>query len=147
MVRRRRDQADAWCGVTGPGDPWVNLSRRKVSAFAGFRSLCHLDLDFLSAYQIPAGNAEAGACHLFDGRTAVIGCACGVQSFFTFTAFTGVGFAVEHVHGKGKGLMGFLRNGTIGHGACLKPFYNAVHALNFLNGDAFFRETEVHKAS
>ena len=105
-----------------------------MSAFARFCSLRHLDLNLLSAHQIPAGHAETGGCHLLDGGTAVLAAPCGVQTFIALPAFTGVGFSVKMIHGNGKGLMGFLRDGAIGHGAGLEPLYDLVYALHFLNG-------------
>ena len=54
---------------------------------------------------------------------------------------------MEHVHGKGQRFMGFLGNGTVGHGAGLEMTDDAVHALHFLDGDRLSRIIEVQKAS
>ena len=54
---------------------------------------------------------------------------------------------MEHVHGQGQRFMGFLGNGTVGHGAGLEMTDDAVHALHFLDGDRLSRIIEVQKAS
>ena len=62
-------------------------------------------------------------------------------------ARTGVGFSMEMVHGDGQCLMCFLGNGTVGHGTCLKSFYNVVNTLNLIDGKRFFCKLEVQKSS
>jgi hypothetical protein len=45
VVRRGRDEADAWGGVPDLGDPGVDLAAGELAAFAGFGALGHFDLD------------------------------------------------------------------------------------------------------
>ena len=54
---------------------------------------------------------------------------------------------MQDVHGNGHGLMGLLRDGTVGHGACLKTGHDGIHALHFLKRNAFFRIFEIHQAA
>ena len=76
VMRRRGDQGNTRCGVTGFRNPWINLLRRKMSTFTRFCALCHFDLDFSCRHQITAGNTETTTGYLFDCRTSVIFCSC-----------------------------------------------------------------------
>ena len=130
--------------MSGLGDPWIHFSGRKMSALSGFCSLSHLDLDLFCTYQIPAGNAETGAGHLLDSRASVHSSPCRIQTFFTFSTLTGVGFSMKHIHGNSQSLMGFLGNGAVRHSSGLKPFYNVLYTFHFFNRDSLFREVKVH---
>ena len=99
-----------------------------MSALAGFRSLCHLDLDFDRAVQVRARNAKATGSDLFDCAVVFRSVAGNV-----FTAFAGVGLAADAVHGFGHCLMRFLRDGAVGHRACFEPLYNALHRLDLFD--------------
>ena len=147
VVRRRGDQADSGRGVPGLRDPGVDLPGRKVAALAGLCPLRHLDLDLFGADQIPAGDPEPCACHLLDGRAPVVLGPGGIQTLLAFSSFSGVGFPVEQIHGDSQGLMGFLGNGPVGHGAGLKPLYDLFHAFYFFQGNPFLREPEVHQGA
>ena len=88
MVRRRGDQADSRSGVTGFCDPGIYFFCRKMSAFARFCSLRHLDLDLPCRHQIAAGHSEPSAGYLFNRGTAVVFCSGRVDSFITFPALS-----------------------------------------------------------
>ena len=103
-----------------------------MSAFSGLCALGHLDLQFPRTYQISAGNTKTAAGHLLDGRTPVIIRTCGEKSFFTFAAFTAVGFSLQMVHGNGQCLMGLFGDGTVGHGTGLEALDDLCLALHFL---------------
>ena len=68
VVRRRRNQSDTGGGVSGAGNPRVNLVRRKLTTLARFGSLGHLDLDVVGVGQIHRCNTEASRGNLLDGR-------------------------------------------------------------------------------
>ena len=84
-----------------------------MTALARLRPLCHLNLDFLRAYQITAGDAETCGRHLFDGGTPVAAAAGGIQTFIALAALARIGFSMKMVHGDGQRLMGFLGDGTV----------------------------------
>ena len=147
VMRRRRNQADSRCGVSGSGYPRVYLSGWQVSAFSRLRTLGHLNLNLLGADQIAAGHAETSAGHLLNGRTPVPVTSCGIQTFLAFSALTGVGFAVKHIHSQGQGFVCFLRNGAIGHSPCFKAFHNVIHAFHFLQRKGMFCKPKVHKTA
>ena len=68
MVRRRRNQRNAGCGITGSCNPGINLLSGKMAAFTGLCPLCHFDLDLHGAVQVLRGHSEAAGGHLLDGR-------------------------------------------------------------------------------
>ena len=147
VVWRWGNQAYPWCRMSGLGNPRIDFSTRQMTTFTWFCALRHLDLYLLGTGQIFAGYTKSSGCHLFDCRASVV-CSSGCrQTFITFTTLTGIGFAMEMVHGNGQCLMGFLRNGTIGHRTCLKSGDNVFHRFDFFNRDAFFRIIEVHQAA
>src|SRR5215510_14457059 len=66
VMRRRRNQSDAWRRVTDTRDVLVDLMAGKLSALSGLCPLSHLDLELFRADEILAGHAEASGCHLLD---------------------------------------------------------------------------------
>ena len=119
-----------------------------MAAFSRLCALCHFDLNFLGRSQILGGYAESAGCHLLDGRTFIHGTACGHNTLQVFAAFTAIGFAADAVHGNCHALMGFLRNGTVGHRTCFKPAHNGFYAFHFFYGNAaVFCELKVQRAA
>src|SRR4029079_1635472 len=117
VVRRRRDEADAGRGVTHLRDPGIDLLARELAALAGLGPLGHLDLQLARVDQVVAGDAEARGGDLLDG--AVLGVAVRLREIARriFAAFAGVALAADAVHGHGQGLVRFLADGPVGHGA------------------------------
>ena len=94
--------------MPGFGNPGVDLKGRQLSAFTGFGTLSHFDLQVGGAGQIGAGNTEAAGSHLFDGAVAPVAVFIGVVPIRIFTALTAVAFSADAVHGDGQVFMGFL---------------------------------------
>ena len=69
MMRRRRDQANAWRRSANLSNPRIHLTSRKLAAFTGLRALRHLDLNLVRIDQIVACYAETAGSDLLD-RTA-----------------------------------------------------------------------------
>ena len=147
VMRRRRNQAYARRGMTGSGNPRVYLFGGKMAAFTRFCPLRHLNLNFPGAHQIPAGYAKAPAGNLFDGRASVVIGSGRFQTFLTLSALPAVRLAVEPVHGNRQRLMGFLRNGTVRHGACLETLYNGFHTFHLFYGYPRLRIPKIHEAA
>ena len=128
VVRGRGDESDAGRGVPRPGHPGVDLLRHQLAAFAGLGTLRHLDLDVVGVGQVQAGDAEAAGGDLLDRGTAL-----GIQQpVHVLAAFTGVGLAAQPVHGDREGLVGFLGDGAVAHGAGGEPLDDAGDRLHFL---------------
>ena len=81
------------------GNPRINLLTGQVTAFTGLCALCHFDLQFIGGIQILRGHAETSRSDLFNSGTAVIVSVFALQTFQTFTAFTGIGLAAYFIHG------------------------------------------------
>ena len=131
--------------MPGLCNPGIDFPCRQVSSLAGLCSLRHFYLNLLCTYQITAGNAKTPGCHLFDRGTAVHSTSRTVQTLITLSALTGVGFAMQHIHGNSKSLMCLLGNRSIGHCTCLKAFYDIVNTFHFLKGNSLFRIPKVHQ--
>ena len=131
--------------MSGLCDPRIHLSPGQMSALSGLCPLGHLDLDFLCADQISAGDAETPAGHLLDGRAPVQAVRTYGQPFLLLAAFSGIALSVQPVHGYGQGLMGLSGDGSIGHGSCFKPGDNLLLRLYLLQRDPLFRIPEFHK--
>ena len=116
-----------------------------MSSLAGFCTLSHLDLDLPCGYQILAGHAEPAAGHLLDGRAAVILGSCGSKTLIALTTLTGIGLALQMIHGDGQSRMRFLGDGAVGHGTGLEPAYDLVLTLHLFQRDPFLRIVEVQK--
>src|ERR1700739_675899 len=100
-MRRRRDEAYAGDGVTGPRDDVVNLVAGELAAFPGLGALGHLDLQLIGVDEVVGGDAEASAGDLLDGAAAGVAVGVGSEAGFIFSAFAGVGHATEAVHRDG----------------------------------------------
>ena len=98
MVRRGRDQADTRGRVAGGADGLVDLVAGQLAAFAGLRTLRHLDLDVVGIDQIFGGHAKAARRNLLDRRTHRIAVGHRLEAFRVFAAFAGVRFAADAVH-------------------------------------------------
>ena len=109
MVRRRRDQADAGRGLTDLGDPGVDLLAGQVTTLAGLGALGELDLQVGGVHQVVAGHAETCRCDLLDLAVAQRI----IDAVFGFAAFTGVGAAVQAVHGDGHALVRLFADRTV----------------------------------
>ena len=147
MVGRRRNQAHAGGGMPCLRNPGIHLFGRKMSALPRLCPLCHLNLNLTGTDQIAACNTETSRCHLFDCRAAILRTSGGVQTLVALSALPGIGFSVKMVHSDSQRLMGFLRNGSIGHGTRLKSLYNLFYRLHLFQWNGIFRIAEVHHAS
>src|SRR5690349_14165434 len=59
VMRRGRDQTDAWRRMAHARNGLIHFMARKLSALTGFCALSHLDLKFLCADQVLARYSEA----------------------------------------------------------------------------------------
>ena len=119
-----------------------------MTAFTRFCTLSHFNLDLVGADKVSGSHTKSTRSHLFDSRTPIKSIRSDSKTFKTLTTFTGIGFAVDHIHGNSQCLMSFLRNGAIGHGTCLEALHNLIHTLYFFNRNtAFFIKLELQKTS
>src|SRR5438477_5739980 len=98
MMRRRRDQPDARCGVADLADVLVHLVARQLAALAGLGALGHLDLELRRVDEILGSDAESGAGNLFDRAAAPVAARVGLEPLGVFASFTGVALAADAVH-------------------------------------------------
>ena len=147
MVRRRRNQTYSRSGISCFCNPRIYFLPRKMSSFPWFCSLCHFDLNLISTDQITACHSKTSACHLLDRRTTILLCPFCQKPFRRLSTFSTVGSSMNLVHRQCKRLMCFLRDGSVGHGSCLKTFHNLVYTFYFLNRNSFFRVVEFHQTS
>ena len=68
VVRRRRNQADTWRGVTQSTDVFGDFTARQLAAFARFRTLRHFDLNLIGAGEVFGGHTETTRRDLFNFR-------------------------------------------------------------------------------
>ena len=145
MMGRRRDQAHAGRGMPCLRDPGIYLAPRQMAAFTGLCPLRHLDLNFLCTDQVTAGHAETPGSHLLDSGTLIFAAPAGSKPLFLLTAFTGIGFSVQMIHRHRQCFMGLLRDGTVGHGACLEPCDDLFHALHLGKRHRLFHIVKFHQ--
>ena len=132
VVRRRRDQADARRGVPGLRDPRVDLVAGQLAALARLGALRHLDLEVVGVDEVLAGDAEAAAGDLLDGRAARSPLAS-YEAVGVLAALAGVGLAAEPVHRDGEGLVRLLRDRAVGHRAGGEPLDDLGDRLDLLD--------------
>ena len=124
---RRRDQRHARCGESCLSYPGIHFFARQVSAFTGLCALSHLDLDFLRAAQILAGDAEPSRSHLLD--LAVLLCS---EALPQFSAFSGVGAGTDGIHSDRQCLVRLSGKRSVAHGAGLEVFDDLLSGFHLL---------------
>ena len=146
-MRRRGNQTYARSGMSGLCNPRINLFTRKMSTLTGLCALCHLDLNFLCAYQILTGYSESSGCHLLNCGTLIQSILTNRQTVNALTTFTGIGLSMKGIHGNCQCLMCFLGNGTIGHRTGFKPGYDGIHILDFIDRNRLCCIIEIKQAT
>ena len=124
VMRRWRDQAHPGGRMPGLRDPGIDLISRELSAFARLRTLGHLDLDLFRTDQILTRHAKSSAGHLLDGAAAIGFSRFDDHAGEILAAFSSIALGMQIVHGDCQGLVRFLGDGTIAHGAGLEALYN-----------------------
>ena len=117
VMRRRRDEPHAGGGLPHARDLFEDLVARQLSAFPGLRALGHLDLQVRGVDQVIARHAEAARGHLLDGAVPPVTVVVRVVTVGVFAPLARIAPAADAVHGDGQGLVGFLADGAVGHGA------------------------------
>ena len=125
MVRRRRDQRRPGLGVTEAGDKLVDLVRGELSALAGLRALCQLDLQILRRANVFNGHAETAGGDLLD-RAVLFR----PETFWIFAAFAGVGHRAKPVEGKRDGLVRLRRKRTERHRPADEMFNDVIDGFD-----------------
>ncbi len=127
VVRGRRNQRNPGRRMPQPGDFRGHFVRGQLAAFAGLRTLGHLDLKNLGVGQILDRHAEPGAGHLLD--PAIHRVAVGQRPITPriLAALAGVRVRSQPVHGDGQRFVGFLADRTVRHRA-------GVESLDDLGG-------------
>ena len=124
------------------GNPRIDLSSWKMSAFSWFCTLCHFNLNLFCADKISACYAKSSGSDLLNCRTFFC-----IQTLDLLTAFTAVGFAMQTIHGDCKRLMCLLGNGSVGHSTCLESLNDFIHTLYFFNRNTFLRIIKIKLTS
>src|SRR5438270_6465175 len=132
VMRRRRDEAHAWNGMADAGNNAVDLVSWKLAALAWFGALRHFNLQLVGVHEIVCGYTETGRGYLLHGAAAKITVGIGIEASLVFSAFAGIGFAADAVHGDSQRLMSFFADGAEGHGAGGKSLHDFFRGLNFV---------------
>ena len=144
---RRGNQPNPSGRVTGLCHPGINLSTWQLTALPRFCSLGHFDLNLLGADQIPGRNSKSSRRHLLDCRTSILVLRTWNQPLKALSPFSCIGLTSQPVHGNCQSLMCLLGNGAVGHSPGFKPFYNGLHALHLIQGNApVFVILKIHQA-
>ena len=107
VMRRRRDERDAWYRVTHPGNDFVDLEARKLPSLTRFGTLGYLDLYFISVDEVGRRHAETSRGNLLDGATA-----SGAEAGGILTSLAGVAAGVEGVHGHRNSFVNLRADGS-----------------------------------
>ena len=147
MVRRRETSPTPGSGVANFGNPWIDLGAREFAPFAGLSALRNLDLDLVGIDEVFAGDAEAAGRDLFDGGAFAVTILHRFKAFWIFATFTGVRLAADTVHRDGEGLVGFLRNGAVGHRTGLEALSDGFNRFDLVDRDGLTVAAELHQAT
>ena len=139
MVRRRRDQGDAWDGVTGLRDDLVHLITRQLTTFTRFSTLGDLDLDLIGVHQILRGDTETAGSDLLDGRAERQPILTRCEASGILATLSGVAASMYLVHGHGHGLVCLLADRAKTHRSGHEATHDGLFRLHLLQGDGFAR--------
>src|SRR5258708_38988867 len=101
-MRRWRDERRAGCRVPQTRDVWRDFRGRQLAAFAGFRALGHLDLDFIGMHQVFRGHAESSRRYLLDPGVSLGSI---VINTWILATCAGIAASSKAVHCNSQGLM------------------------------------------
>ncbi len=92
-----------------PGDHFGDLKSRKLTTLTRLGTLGHLDFDFPTGIEVFCRDTKASRRHLLDGRCRIGAILTGHKIGRILTAFTGIRFGANAVHGNIQGFMGLGR--------------------------------------
>src|SRR5690349_20883182 len=99
--------------MTQSRDVWSNFRCGKLSAFARLGSLCDLDLNLVSVYQILRGHTKPSGGDLLD---SVYRLRLEIRQQRIFTAFTGIAARAQAIHRDRQCPVSFHTYGAQRHG-------------------------------
>ncbi len=145
VVRRRRNQPDAWRGEPDLRNPGIHLVTRQLAAFSGLGALRHFDLEIVGADEVLAGDAKARRRDLFDGAAARIAVRIRRIARRIFAAFTGVRLSAEPVHRDGERLVRLLADRAVRHCAGGEAPDDLFDRLDLVKWHRFLRRAQLQK--
>ena len=136
VMRRRRDQAHARRREPHARDVPVDLVARKLAAFAGLRTLGHLDLQLVGVRQVVDVHAEAARRHLLDRRAARVAVRVGHVARRILTALARVRAPADPVHRDRERLVRLARQRAERHRSGREALDDLGGRLDLLERDA-----------
>ncbi len=132
MVRRRRDQPDAWGRVPGLGDPRVHLVPGQLAAlpWLGPCAILICMSSALTRYSLVTPNRPLATCLIADRRRSPLG--SGSIPAGVLAALAGVGPAAKPVHRDSQGLVRFGRDRPVRHRPGGEPRHDGSDRLDLV---------------
>ena len=91
--------------MSGLCNDFINFESRQLSTFTRFRTLRHLDLDFLRIDEIFGSDSKSSRCHLLGFAVEADAIKSGMETLCILPTFSCVASRTELVHGKTDGLV------------------------------------------
>lgn len=98
VVRRRRDETDAWSRVTSPCNALADLVTGQFTSLSWLRALGHLDLELVRVGQVCRSDTETPRGNLLDGRSPCVSILVNLGPLGILSTLASVGLAAETVH-------------------------------------------------
>ena len=134
VMRRRRNEADTGNSVASLGNNLVHLETGQLTALAGLRSLCHLDLYLLGVHQILSSDTEASAGNLLCLARKRHTVHLGMIAHVVLTALTGIAAGAQTVHCERQSLVSLNTQSAERHSTRHKVSDDALHGFHLING-------------
>ena len=141
-MRRRRDQHHTRSRVPQPSDHFGDLEAGKLSAFAGFRPLRDLDLDFFATAKIFSSHTKPPASDLLDNAVGIVAVFIRREPLAILAAFARYGFRADAVHCNRQRFMCFRRQRAKRHSRRDEPLADFGDRFDFINRYRLGREIE-----
>ncbi len=132
VVRRRRNQADAWRRVPHLRDPRIDLVAGQLPALARLGALRHLDLQIVGVDEVLAGDAESSGRDLLDRAPSRVAVGVGHVARRILAAFAGVGLRAHPVHRDRQRLVRLLADRSVRHRAGREARQDRFDRLDFV---------------
>ena len=143
VVRRRRDQPDARCGIAHLGDPRIHLAARAAGPPSPGLAPCAILIWISSALtRYSLVTPKRARRHLLDRAAAPVAVGVPLVARGIFAPFARVRLAAETVHGDRQRRVRFLADRSVRHRAGREPLDDLVDRLDLLERNRRGRRAE-----
>ena len=124
---------------------FIHLVAWKLTAFARFGSLRHLDLQLIRVHQVVCRDAKPCRGNLLDRAAPKVAVFIPRKTRFVLATFASVRLSSNPIHRNGQCLVRFLADGTERHSSCGESLHNILRRFHFFQRHRHCGFTNAHQ--